>query len=97
MGVYGNSPWQHPAPSGYLWSCWETPVPILADSGETGYAEAFISVTDSLGPFQLALYASYWHSMGSEFYYEDHPCSCTVEVTTLNLEQETWGYIKQEF
>jgi len=96
MGVHGEPPWEHPAPSGYLWSCWETPVAILADSGETGYAEAYISVTDSLGFFELAFCAGYYHSMGGVIY-EDNPCSCVVEVTLLNLEQETWGFIKSEF
>jgi len=101
MGVYGNPPpqWQHPAPSGYLWSCWETPIPINADYGETGYAEAYISTTDSLGLFQLVFCAGYWADASTphHFQYEDNPCSCAVEVTPLSLEQETWGHIKSEF
>jgi len=95
MGPQGESPWEFPAPSGYLWSCWETPVPILADSGETGYTEAYISVTDSLGLFEMAFCTGYYHSMGGVIY-EDNPCSCVVEVTLLNQEQCTWGFIKSE-
>lgn len=98
MGVYGNPPPQHPAPSGYFWSCWNTPIPINGDYGETGYAEAFISATDSLGLFQLVFCAGYWTTVIEPRYvYEDNPCSCVVEVTLLNLEQETWGHIKSEF
>ena len=95
MGAHGNPPWQHPAPSGYLWSCWETPAPILADSGETGYADALISVTDSLGIYQLAFCAGLYNPI-EDVNWEDYPCSCTVEVTLLNLEQETWGSIKSK-
>lgn len=95
MGVYGNPPWQYPAPSGYHWSCWETPVPISGDSLETGFAEVYISVTDSLGIFQLAFCAGYYHPI-EDVSWEENPCSCLVEVTPLNLEQETWASIKSE-
>jgi len=81
--------------SGYEWSSWKTPVELYTDSGETGYANAVISTSDSLGTFQLAFCAGHYGSYHP--YWEDYPCSCLVEVTPLNLEQETWGYIKVGF
>lgn len=93
--IYGPY-FAHPPASGYLWSSWETPVGINGDYGETGYAEVFISATDSLGLFQLAFCAATW-GYGDVPNWEDYPCSCIVEVTPLNLQQETWGHIKAEF
>ncbi len=31
------------------------------------------------------------------YYYDSYPCSTTVEVVELNLEQSTWGAVKSEF
>jgi len=85
-----------PPAQGYEWTAWRTvPVMLHADSGETGYAIATITTIDSIETFQLAFCA------GTEGYawpnWEETPCSCTVEVTPLNLDQETWGRIKSEF
>ncbi len=97
LDYHFDPPWQHPAPGGYIWSCWQTPVAVVGDSGETGYAEAYISVSDSLGLFQLAFCAGYLNTIGPDFWWEEDPCSCVVEIVPLNLEQETWGHIKSEF
>ena len=80
--------------AGYEWFAWKTPVIAFADSGEIGHAITTITTVDSLGTFQLAVCA------GTEGYawpnWEESPCSCMVDVTPLNLQQETWGYIKTE-
>ena len=96
LDAWWNTPSEYfPPASGYEWSGWRTPVVLHGDSGETGYANAIITTIDSLGTFQLAFCAGTDHVLGP--LWEDTPCSCTVEVTPLSLEQETWGHIKSEF
>ncbi len=81
-------------PVGYEWSMWETPVPLTSYPGDSGYAIVNINTSDSLGEFQLVFYTG---SAGSiEPIWEDTPCSCTVEVTPLNLQQDTWAHIKSD-
>ena len=80
------------ASSGYHWAIWDTPIALSVDSGDTGYVNANITSTDSLGVFQLAFCCGFVgpYTPG----WEDSPCSCLVAVTPLNLEQTTWGTIK---
>ena len=93
----GWAEYYYPSSAGYQW--WHSRSPqsnLYGDSAETGYAIVTISTNDTLGTFQMAFLAAMWEGMGAP-YYEGDPCSCTVTVTPLNLQQETWGYIKAGF
>ena len=84
-----------PPSIGYVWWLFYCPELLYGDSAETGYAIATIITDDSIGTFQVASIAC--ASVEKEPWFDGVPCSCTVDVTPLNLEQKTWGYIKAEF
>ena len=84
-----------PPNAGYEWWYSSSPATLSGDSGETGHVTVTITTSDSIGTFKLAFiaFSTYEHQP----YYDGVPCSCTVEVTPLSLEQETWAHIKSEF
>jgi len=92
----GWAEYYYPSSDGYQW--WHSrslTSDLYGDSAETGYAIVTITTNDTLGTFQMAFLAAMWEGMGAA-YYEGDPCSCMVDVTPLNFQQETWGYIKTE-
>ena len=87
----------YPPSTGYEWVDFVTPDNTLYGSiGDTGHATVTIMTGDSLGTFSLAFLAAEFNPPG-DLHWVGDPCNCTVEVTPLNLQEETWGHIKSEF
>ncbi len=80
--------------TGYIWWVFAEDS-LYGDLGETAHAAVFVTTNDSLGQFQMAFLAAVTGQGNTNW--NGDPCSCIVEVTPLQLEQETWGYIKSEF
>lgn len=98
VGPYPGSYMELPPPSaGYEWHHFYTPDnDLFGEPGDTGFGNVFILPNDSLGTFSLAFLAGALGGIGDPVWSGD-PCSCSVEVTPLSLEQETWGNIKAGF
>ena len=95
----GGWPDEHYPPStGYQWWLFQSPDSNLnGDSAETAYANVTITTNDTLGSFQMAFLAGVFCGMGEDHFFEGDPCSCTVEVMPLILQQETWASIKSDY
>ena len=80
----------------------DTWIGFASDSGypyEIGdiYEVTVIIRTDStIGLVDIAFLGMGYDPMGA-YRWEGDPCSTTVEVVGLNLEQSTWGTVKSEF
>lgn len=92
------SEYEYPPGSGYEWISYGTSEHVTGDLGDTGHANVFITSGDVPGSYTTAALGAFLANQPYiAYFWEGDPCSCLVEVTPLNLEQETWGKIKSEF
>ena len=95
----GSSGWaaeEYPPGIGYKWVSFYASE-LTGDYGDTGQATVYITSGDSAGVYTTAaigviIVVEPWVA----YLREGDPCSCSVEINPLNLEQETWGSIKLE-
>ena len=98
LGWVGSGDWpanSYPPTSGYEWYNTLAENAVTGQIGETGQAIVTITPDEVTGIYQIASLAGAGQYM--EPSWDGDPCSCTVEVTPLNLQQETWAHIKSGF
>ena len=81
------------------WLEFKADTTFLSSQGETYEVTMRIHTDSKYGSFDIAFlgYTIYMGGAGPQYSWNGDPCSTTVEVVELNLEQSTWGSVKSEF
>lgn len=82
--VLPSAPWDH-------WIGFETDVSLYGEAGDCYEVTVSVYTDDIIGTVDIAFLGM----VNGESY--TWPCSTTVEVIELNLDQTTWGSVKSRF